>query len=68
MWLKIKTQLKIRTQNVNINLYYTNICKYEHENNMTRIWCKIVFKTSVEETKKNERSHFYLYPFKDLTF
>jgi hypothetical protein len=43
-----------------------NICKYEHENNITRIWCKIVFKTNVEQTKENERSHLYLYSIGDL--
>jgi len=28
--------------NMKMNLYYTNICKHEHEKNMTRLWCKIV--------------------------
>ncbi len=37
-------------------LYYVNICKHEHEKNMTRLWCKIMPKTSVEQTKKNEGS------------
>ncbi len=32
--------------NVKKNLYYVNICKHEHEKNMT----KIVLKTSVEYT------------------
>jgi len=27
---------------------YANICKHEHEKNMTRVWCKIVLKTNVE--------------------
>ncbi len=27
------------------NLYYVNICKHEHEMNMTRLWCKIIFVT-----------------------
>jgi hypothetical protein len=49
------------------NLYYANICKHEHENNMTRIWCKIVPKIAVEQTKGNEGSYSYLYPFEDLT-
>jgi hypothetical protein len=35
--------------------------------NMTRLWCKIVLKTNVEQTKANERSYFYSYPFGDLT-
>jgi hypothetical protein len=35
--------------------------------NMTRLWCKIVPKTNVEQTERNEVSYFYLYPFGDLT-
>jgi hypothetical protein len=27
---------------------------HEHEKNMTKLWCKIVHKTSVEYTKGNE--------------
>ncbi len=49
--------------NVKTNLYYVHICKHEHEKNMTRLWCKIVFKTTVEQTKGNEGSYSYLYPF-----
>jgi hypothetical protein len=37
-----------------------------YEKNMTRLWCKIVFKTSVEQTEGNEGSNFYIYPFGDL--
>ncbi len=33
---------------------------------MTRLWWKIVFKTNVEQTKANEGSYFYFYPFGDL--
>jgi len=33
---------------VKIDIYYANICKHEHEKNMTRLWCKIMLKTSVE--------------------
>jgi 5-methylcytosine-specific restriction endonuclease McrBC regulatory subunit McrC len=51
--------------NVKTNIYYANICKHEHEQNMLKLWCKIVLKTSVEQTKKNERFYFYLYPFED---
>jgi hypothetical protein len=51
--------------NVNFFLYYTNIRK--HENNMTRLWCKIMPKTNVERIEGNEGSYFYLYPFGDLT-
>ncbi len=43
-----------------IILTYANICKHEHEKNMTRLWCKIVLKTSVEQTKKMRgRIHIY---------
>ncbi len=52
--------------NMKMNFYFVNICKYEHGKNMTRLWCKIVFKTNVEQTKGNEGSYFYLYPFGDL--
>ncbi len=64
---------KIRTQehevckiNVKVNIYCANICKHEHEKNMTRLWCKIVLKIGVEQIKGNEGSYFYLYPFGDL--
>jgi hypothetical protein len=49
---------------VKTNLYYANICK--HEKNMTRLWCKIVFKINVEQIEGNEGSYFYLYPFGNL--
>jgi hypothetical protein len=52
--------------NMKMDLYYANICKHEHERNMTRLWCKIVLKAIVEHTKGNEGSYFYLYPFGDL--
>jgi hypothetical protein len=54
-------KIKVKT-----NLYYTNICKHEHEKNMTKLWCKIVLKIGVEQTEKKEGSYFYLYPFGDL--
>ncbi len=49
------------------NFYYTNTCTHEYEKNMTRLLCKIVPKTGVEQMKRNEGSYFYLYPFGDLT-
>jgi hypothetical protein len=52
--------------NVKMDIYCVNICKHEHEKNMTRLWCKIVFKTIVEHTKRNEGSYSYLSPFGDL--
>jgi hypothetical protein len=33
---------------------------------MIRLWCNIVLKTNVKHIKRNERSYFYLYPFRDL--
>jgi hypothetical protein len=51
------------TTNVKANFCYANICKCEHEKNMSRLWCKIVPKINIEQTKGNEGSHFYLYPF-----
>jgi hypothetical protein len=52
--------------NMKMNFYYVNICKHEHEKNITRLWCKIMFKTDVKHIKGNEKSYFYLYPFRDL--
>jgi hypothetical protein len=46
--------------------FYANICKHEHEKNMTRLWCKIVLKINVKHIERNEGSYFYLYPFGDL--
>jgi hypothetical protein len=46
--------------NVKMNIYYANICKHEYEKNMTRVWCKIMFKTNIEQTKGNKGSYFYL--------
>jgi hypothetical protein len=40
--------------NVEMDIYYVNICKHEFEKNMTRLWCKIALKTNVEQTKGNE--------------
>jgi hypothetical protein len=37
-----------------------------HENNMEKLWCKIMLKTNVEQIEGNEGSYFYLYPFGDL--
>jgi hypothetical protein len=52
--------------NVKMDFYYTNICKHEHKKKMIRLWCKIMPKINVEQTKRNEGSYFYLYPFGDL--
>ncbi len=34
--------------NVKMDIYYVNIYKHEHENNMTRLWCNIVLKTNAK--------------------
>jgi hypothetical protein len=49
--------------NMKTYIYCVNICKHEHEKNMTKLWCKIVLKTDVEQTEGNEGSYIYLYPF-----
>jgi hypothetical protein len=46
--------------NLKMDLYYANICQHEHDKNMTRLWCKIVPKISVEHIEKDERSYLYL--------
>jgi len=38
--------------NVKMNLYYANICKHEHEKNMTRLWCKIMPKLVLNKLKE----------------
>ncbi len=53
--------------NVKTYFYYANIYKREHEKNITRLWCKIMLKIGVEQTKGNEGSYFYLYPFGNPT-
>jgi len=45
---------KMCKMNVKKYFYYVNICKHEHEKKMARLWCKIMFKISVEQTKRNE--------------
>jgi hypothetical protein len=52
--------------NMKIDIYCVNIYKHGHERNMTKLWCKIVPKVGVEQTEGNERSYFYLYPFRAL--
>jgi len=52
--------------NMKMNIYYANICKHEHERNMTRLWCKIVPKIGVEQSKGDVGSYFYLYLFGNL--
>jgi len=56
---------KTRTQDVHNKredgYYYVNICKHDHENNLTRLWCNIMRKIDVEHTKGNDGSYSYLY-------
>jgi hypothetical protein len=47
--------------NVKINFCFANICKHEHEKNMTRLWCKVVLKTNVEQTEGNMKGHIFIY-------
>jgi hypothetical protein len=58
-----KQKHKIWKTNMETYFYYVNICKHEHEKNMTRLWCKIVLKINVEQIEGNEGSYSYLYPF-----
>jgi len=48
--------------NMKANLYYGNICKREHEENMTRLRCKIMPKINVEHIERNEGSYSYFIP------
>jgi hypothetical protein len=50
-------------KNLKIYFYYANIYKHKNEKNMRRLWCKIVPKVGVEQTKGNEGFYFYLYPY-----
>jgi hypothetical protein len=63
---KFKTQnkgMKTRTQmlkpkqmcktQIQINIYCNEIRKHKHENNITKVWCEIVFQIGVEQTKCN---------------
>jgi hypothetical protein len=61
-----KQEHKMCKTNVKMDIYYVNICKHEYEKNMTRVWCKIVPTTVIEQIEGNKRSYFYLYLFKDL--
>ncbi len=48
--------------NMKTYIYYVNICKHKYEKNMTRLWCKIMFKIDVKHIEGNEGSYLYLYP------
>jgi len=47
--------------NVKIYFYFANICKHEHEKNMTRLWCKIMFKIGFEQIEKNMKGFTFIY-------
>ncbi len=49
-----------------MDLYYDNICKHEYEKNLTRLWCKIIPKIGVKQTKGNEGLYSYVYAFEDI--
>ncbi len=38
--------------NVKIEFYHVNICRHEHEKNMTRLWCKIMPKMVLKKLKE----------------
>jgi hypothetical protein len=61
--MNLKKEHEMWKINVEIDIYYTNICKHEHKKNMTRVWCKIVPTTNVEHIERNGGSYSYLYPF-----
>jgi hypothetical protein len=52
--------------NVKMDFYYANVCKDEHEKNLTRLWCKMVLEIGVEQIKRNEGFYLYLHPFGNL--
>lgn len=39
---------------VNMKIYFNNIRKHEHQMKRTRLWCKIVPQTYVEQIKSNK--------------
>ncbi len=45
---KLKEEHKMCKTNVKKNLYFVNVYKHEHENNMITLWCKIVPRIDVE--------------------
>jgi hypothetical protein len=62
---KLKTQeLTTRTEmckkKMKKNIYDVNICKPEYENNMIRLWCKILLKIGLEQTKGNVVSYLFI--------
>jgi hypothetical protein len=61
-----KQEHKMCTTNMKMDFYYANVYKHEHEKNLRRLLCKIMPKNCVTQTKRNEGSYSYLYPFGDL--
>ncbi len=43
-------------KNVNTDSYYVNTCKYEHEKNITMLWCNIMRKISVKQIEGKKES------------
>jgi hypothetical protein len=50
--------------NMKMDIYYANICKHEHEKNMTRLWCKIVLKLVLNKQKEMKGFIFIYTPLK----
>ncbi len=48
--------------NIKTNLYYVNICKHEHEKNMTRLWYKIMPILMLNKLKKMKGFTFIYTP------
>ncbi len=42
---------KVNKTNVIFLIYCVNICKHEHEKNITKLWCARLCKIGVEQTK-----------------
>jgi hypothetical protein len=59
--IRNKTRLWVKKKNTRTRDVQN---KHENEKNITRLWCKIMFKIGVEHIKGNEGFLIYLYPFK----
>jgi hypothetical protein len=45
---------------VNMKFYFNNIRKHEHKMKQTRLWCKIVPQTYVEQIKSNRKLFLFI--------
>ncbi len=48
--------------NVKMNIYFVNVCKYEHEKNMTRLWGKMWLRLVLNKLKKMKGPTFIYTP------